>query len=275
MVSIIVAVRNQFAVNRLFLESLRRTSRLPHELIVVDNGSTDGSRESFERAGAIVIRNTDNYSYPHCMNQGIRLARGDRFAFLNNDLVLSPAWDARCFEIMEQQKLDVASPTATDRVETVDATRRLMNRWKAIRNSIRFLFGTGYHSLRLMHRMMYGNWERFTERRFEQFGTRVREGIAGCAVLMTRRALDLIGPWDETLPAADFDLVLRAKERSLRNADIKPAHLILGVYVHHFIRLTQHGEPPAFADAAGFRSIAEKWGKEYANQLLTEAEMFV
>jgi GT2 family glycosyltransferase len=275
MVSIIVAVHNHYAMNRLFLEHLKLSSRLPYELIVIDNCSSDGSAELYERVGARVLRNQKNYSYPFCMNQGIRVARGDRFAFLNNDIILSRDWDARSFQIMEQHGLDVASPTATDRVETVEATRKLLNRWKAIRNPIRILFGSGYRSLHLMHRLMYGSWEKYTEGRFKQFGTRVREGIAGCAVLMTRRALDLVGEWDESVPAADFDLALRTKDRSVQFGDLKPAHLILGVFVHHFIRLTLRGHPSSFADETGFRSIAEKWGKERANQLLTDAEMFV
>src|SRR5947208_13580 len=72
MISIITAVYNQLAVNRLFVENLRRYTHHPYELIIIDNGSTDGSAEFFEQQGATVIRNGANYSYPHCQNQGIK-----------------------------------------------------------------------------------------------------------------------------------------------------------------------------------------------------------
>ncbi|MEY8877752.1 MAG: glycosyltransferase family 2 protein, partial [Leptothrix sp. (in: b-proteobacteria)] len=69
-VSIITAVHNQIAVNRWYVEHLKRNTRLPFELIVIDNASTDGSGDYFESVGARVIRNSANYSYPYTQNQG-------------------------------------------------------------------------------------------------------------------------------------------------------------------------------------------------------------
>jgi glycosyltransferase involved in cell wall biosynthesis len=39
-VSVVVVIRNQIEYNRLFLSSLEKSSAVPYELIVVDNGST-------------------------------------------------------------------------------------------------------------------------------------------------------------------------------------------------------------------------------------------
>ena len=75
--SIITAVHNQLPMNRIYVEELRRRTDLPYELIVVDNASTDGSREFFESQGATVIANPANYSYPRCQNQGLAVATGD------------------------------------------------------------------------------------------------------------------------------------------------------------------------------------------------------
>jgi len=55
MLSIIVAVHNQFGHNRLFLEGIRRYTTDPYELVVIDNHSTDGSAEFFEANGCQVI----------------------------------------------------------------------------------------------------------------------------------------------------------------------------------------------------------------------------
>ena len=53
MISIVTAVHNQIGMNRLFYETLKRNTRNVYELIIIDNNSTDGSREFFrEHAGA-------------------------------------------------------------------------------------------------------------------------------------------------------------------------------------------------------------------------------
>ncbi|RMD96868.1 MAG: glycosyltransferase, partial [Bacteroidetes bacterium] len=82
MISIITAIHNGLAVNRLFLKSLKKNTRMPYELIIVDNHSTDGSAELFEEAGATVIRNPENHCYPESQNMGMEKATGDYFAFL-------------------------------------------------------------------------------------------------------------------------------------------------------------------------------------------------
>lgn len=59
----------------------------PHEVIVVDNASSDGGIEEAEREfpATIVIRNRENTGFSQANNQGIRLARGELALLLNND----------------------------------------------------------------------------------------------------------------------------------------------------------------------------------------------
>jgi glycosyltransferase involved in cell wall biosynthesis len=45
MISIITAVHNQLAMNKLFMQSLRKYSAMDFELIIIDNASTDGSAD--------------------------------------------------------------------------------------------------------------------------------------------------------------------------------------------------------------------------------------
>ena len=56
MISVITAIYKQRAVNELFWEHLQRSTRNPFELIIIDNGCTDGSAEFFESVGATVLR---------------------------------------------------------------------------------------------------------------------------------------------------------------------------------------------------------------------------
>lgn len=64
------------------------------ELVVVDNGSVDGSAEVLERLApaARLIRNDDNVGFSPAANQGIRATEGTYVALLNNDVVCHPDW---------------------------------------------------------------------------------------------------------------------------------------------------------------------------------------
>ncbi len=58
---------------------------------------------------------------------------------------------------------------------------------------------------------------------------------------------------------ADFDLYLRTKKRAIEVGDIKPMHICLDVFNHHYIRLTAKGGHPPFADTKNFISLKDKW----------------
>lgn len=47
MISIITAIYNQLPMNQIFWEYLNKYTTVPYELIVIDNGSNDGSIEFF------------------------------------------------------------------------------------------------------------------------------------------------------------------------------------------------------------------------------------
>jgi GT2 family glycosyltransferase len=269
MISIITAVHNQLGINKIFLESLKKYSYHPFELIIVDNNSTDGSREFFEKAGAIIIKNNENFSYPYTQNQGIRAARYSYFAFLNNDIVVAPNWDKHLLETLQENKLDVLTVCGIERMESPSITKRFGRRWKAIKNSIAF-FNRSESSFRLMHRLMYGSWENFCQKRWNNFGTQVVEGFVGNSVICTQNALDKLGLWDERIQAADFDLYVRSKKRFIEHGDVKPCHIALGVFNHHYIRVTLKSKPPVFADASNMIPFDQKWSQEELDWLMKD-----
>ncbi len=260
-------------MNRLYFEYLKKYTHHPFELIIIDNGSTDGSTEFFENNGALVIKNNANYSYPHCQNQGIRNAKYPFLCFLNNDLLVSKNWDKRAIEIMQQQNIDIATCAATDCRETKEATYLSQKRWKYVRNPLLFLFGTPEWNLKLMHRFMYGNWEKWTENHYSKLVNQMKEGIAGSNVIMTRYAIEKVGEWDERLQSADFDLFLRSKKRATEYKDIKPVQILKGIYLHHFIRLTVKAKYPPFADKENLISLLDKWDKKEASELIKDTDM--
>ncbi len=95
-VSIIVAVHNALADVRRCLSSLLRFTFPPYELILVDDGSTQATRDYLSRfatdQGAVLIRNEVAAGYTVAANQGMRQARGDHMVLLNSDTCVTEYW---------------------------------------------------------------------------------------------------------------------------------------------------------------------------------------
>jgi GT2 family glycosyltransferase len=86
------------------------------EIIVVDNGSTDGTRallESFaaEESRLVVIRNEENLGFARATNQALRVARGAYAVLLNDDTVVGPGWLSRLVAHLEAEpRLGLVGP---------------------------------------------------------------------------------------------------------------------------------------------------------------------
>jgi glycosyltransferase involved in cell wall biosynthesis len=96
--SIIIPCWNQREFTQFCLQALFHHTRSPWELIVVDNGSTDGTAEylaGVRDAAAIpvtLITNARNAGFPSAVNQGLQVARGEYLVLLNNDAVVTDGW---------------------------------------------------------------------------------------------------------------------------------------------------------------------------------------
>jgi GT2 family glycosyltransferase len=95
-VSFVIPLYNCLAHTQACLASLQATlpRGLAHEIILVDDGSTDGTREWLQTipSAVRVLLNDRNLGYAAANNRGAALARGRYLALLNNDLVLTPGW---------------------------------------------------------------------------------------------------------------------------------------------------------------------------------------
>lgn len=94
--SIITPVFNNLALTKQCLESIWHNTDAPHEIIIIDNASTDGTRDYLHRleaAGRVrVITNRRNLGFSRACNQGAQAARGEHLVFLNNDTIVQPGW---------------------------------------------------------------------------------------------------------------------------------------------------------------------------------------
>lgn len=98
LISVIIVNWNRRELLRACLDSLLSQEQNEFEIILVDNGSTDGSAQMAESRLAAadvplhVIRNTENRGFCAANNQGIAAARGQLVALLNNDAEAEPGW---------------------------------------------------------------------------------------------------------------------------------------------------------------------------------------
>ncbi len=98
-VSFVIPVRNDAARLRECLASIRRNSVQPHEILVVDNGSSDGSADVAREAGAKVIVSTQG-PVSRLRNLAAAEATGDVLAFVDADHIIDPGWIAAAAETL-------------------------------------------------------------------------------------------------------------------------------------------------------------------------------
>ncbi len=96
--SIVVVTHDGLSFTRLCLTSvLANTAGEDFELIVVDNGSSDGTpaylTKLAERDARVrVLLNGRNLGFAPACNDGLELARGEHLVLLNNDTMVPPDW---------------------------------------------------------------------------------------------------------------------------------------------------------------------------------------
>lgn len=120
--SIVIPVFNQIEYTKKCIDSLLRDPDRPnYELIVVDNGSSDGTREYLENLQKSLDRtrdkmspifNAENRGVAPAWNQGAQAATTDYIAILNNDLLLSTGWFRSLLWALDYHHIHLVSPFA-------------------------------------------------------------------------------------------------------------------------------------------------------------------
>ena len=91
--SIVIPAWNEWELTRACLESLRPTMKGTDQVVVVDNGSTDGTAAGLARYGWVtVLTQTENLGFAGGCNAGASVATGDVVVFLNNDTLVPARW---------------------------------------------------------------------------------------------------------------------------------------------------------------------------------------
>ena len=116
-VSIIIPVWNQLPYTQECLATLAQTTDPARtQIIVVDNGSEDGTGEWLEGwrgDGRVVCRFGENRGFAAACNEGLRQATGDVQILLNNDTHLTPGWLERlCETLLRDEQAGAAGPVS-------------------------------------------------------------------------------------------------------------------------------------------------------------------
>jgi len=185
----------------LFAEQPRHS----REVIVVDNGSADGSADAIEQQFPQVrlLRNPDNRLYAEGNNQGAAMARGEFVVTLNSDTeVRAGALDMLVDYLREHDGYGAVAPRLSDPDGTVQhACQRFPNLWTAL--CFDSWFGSFWPGSRHV--------ARYNMRDFDHLSSRdVDQPPGACCMLRTKEWREL-GGFDEELALFynDVDLCKR------------------------------------------------------------------
>ena len=103
-VSVIVPNWNGMSFVGMCLDSLAQLKFKNFEVIVVDNGSMDGSREMIQEKYPWVklLKNPHNMGFAIACNQGIKASNAEYVVLLNNDIEVTADWLTELYEGMER-----------------------------------------------------------------------------------------------------------------------------------------------------------------------------
>jgi GT2 family glycosyltransferase len=214
------------------------------ELIVVDNGSGDGTPEYLTRlsrgdARVRVLLNRRNLGFAVACNQGLGLAGGEHLVLLNNDTMVPPGWLAKLIAHLRNPEVGLVGPV----------TNRIGNEAE---------IEAGYRT--------WGEFLDFAARRAEKYAgdwIELRSPAMFCLALRRQTYLRL-GGLDERYEVGlleDDDYADRAREAGYQQRCIED------LVVHHFGeasfgRLVADGSYQRIL-RENQRRYAEKWGREW------------
>ena len=209
--SIILVTHNQLDYTIGCLDALRLRTDEAYELIMVDNGSTDGTPEYLrEQPDVVLIENAENRGFPAACNQGLQVATGENLLLLNNDTLVTTGWLRRMLEVLH------SDPT----VGLVGPVSNNISGWQQV--------DVGYGDLSELDGYAWQHHARLNGQGPQPFAV---ERLIGFCLLFKREVYDRIGGLDERFGIGcyeDDDYCRRARESGYE------CLVVPGSFVHHF-----------------------------------------
>jgi GT2 family glycosyltransferase len=223
--SIIILTYNEIKYTRQCIESIRIYTEPPYELVLVDNGSSDGTREFLlSLEGAKVIFNDVNRGFAGGCNQGLSAAGGENILLLNNDTVVTPFWLNNMLGCLgSRPQIGLVGPCSN----CVGSGNQVEANYKSTRAMIEFA--------REFNVPDPGKW-----RRHDGYW------LSGFCLLGGKSVFDRVGPMDERYKTGSWEDV----DYSVRVTSAGYELYVAGdVFIHHYGSRSFAGNNISLADA--------------------------
>ncbi|PDV98286.1 glycosyltransferase family 2 protein [Candidatus Chloroploca asiatica] len=190
------------------LDTLAQHTRVPYEIIVVDNASADDTMDAIRRSGSLrLVTNTTNVGFAAAVNQATRLAGGRYLLLLNPDTQVHEGAIDRLVAFLDSHpSVGICAP----RVLAVDGCLRhncfaFETPWSF------FWFGVGVGPLHRVRRWMLRrtNWNIAADT------PQTVEAVTGAVMLVRRELFEQLGGLDERffMYCEDGDFCYRAHQQ--------------------------------------------------------------
>ncbi|MBA4389330.1 MAG: hypothetical protein C0399_00105 [Syntrophus sp. (in: bacteria)] len=238
--SIIILAFNELEYTKRCVKSIRKHTPEPHEIIFVDNGSTDGtvkwlSKLVQENDNYQLIENKENLGFAKGCNQGIEASHGEFILLLNNDVILVDKWLSGMLGCLNSASdVGIVGPLTNN----ISGPQQIVS--------------DEYRSVDYLDKYAAQFRKKHRHRRIPL------RRIVGFCMLFKRALAEQIGMLDESFGTGNFeddDFCLRAALKGYRN-------LVAGdVFIHHYGSRSFIGNKIDYsASISGNRKIIEeKW----------------
>ena len=115
MISVLTLSWDNLEYTKAFVNSIRKNTSLPYEMIIIDNGSDFITQKWVEENSDRSVIFDENQGFSKGFNEGIKVAKGKYIMMANNDTEFPPRWDIKLVESLEKYpKVGIVSPVYTN-----------------------------------------------------------------------------------------------------------------------------------------------------------------